>query len=165
MLRAVDSSLLDEWEQLRDAGPARSSACRWPRRPPRRARWRTTRAPSPRACAPSCTACCGAGAPQYEEALALLRPSSQGGGEDWTAESLAAALAPYWAEHASIDVTPRARRPSQTLIKPAEPGGTFTARQRLLDPAEDEDWMIDCFVDARTAPGDGPLIELRGIGR
>ena len=74
-------------------------------------------------------------------------------------------MAPYWAEHASIDMTPRARAPRQTLIEPAQAGGTFTARQRLLDPAGDEDWMIDCFVDVRHEPGDGPLIELRAIGR
>ena len=165
MLRAVDSSLLDEWHSLRDGTGAVVSL------PLATA----PAAPRPLADDPRALGVRVRGelhrllqalaAKQYEEALALLRPSSQGGGEDWTAESLAAALAPYWAEHASIDVTPRARRPSQTLIKPAEPGGTFTARQRLLDPAEDEDWMIDCFVDARTAPGDGPLIELRGIGR
>ena len=94
-----------------------------------------------------------------------MRPSGDAAGDAWSSESLAAALAPYWAEHASIDVTPRARRPNQTLIQPAEVAGTFTARQRILDPAEDEDWMIDCFVDVRGTLDDGPLIELRGIGR
>ena len=100
---------------------------------------------------------------RYEEAAELVRAPDDGA--PWTAATLAEAMAPYWAEHASIDVTPRARAPRQTLIAPAEARGTFTARQRLLDPAGDEDWMLDCFVDVRGEVGDGPLVELRAIRR
>ena len=58
MLRAVDSSLLDEWQSLRDA-PGGVVVCRRRRRRPmRRARWPTIRAPSPCACAASCIASC-----------------------------------------------------------------------------------------------------------
>jgi hypothetical protein len=100
---------------------------------------------------------------RYEEAAALVCPTADG--TPWTAATIGEAMAPYWAEHASIDVTPRARAPRQTLIAPAEAKGTFTARQRLLDPAGDEDWMLDCFVDARRERPDAPLLELRAIRR
>ena len=51
------------------------------------------------------------------------------------------------------------------MIAPAADKGTFTARQRILDPAGDEDWMIDAFVDAREVAGDAPIVELRGVRR
>ena len=165
MLRAVDSSLLDEWHSLRDAPPGIVVLPSAPA-PSERALADDPRALAVRVRGELHRLLSALARQQYEEALASLRSTADGAdGESWTAESLAAALAPYWAEHASIDVTPRARRPSQTLIQPAEAGGTFTARQRILDPEEDEDWMIDCFVDARGALGDGPLLQLRGIGR
>jgi superfamily II RNA helicase len=163
MLRAVDSSLLDEWQNLRD-----------PTQTDKRASGPTA-VPSPRRLADDPRALgvrvrgelhrllAALAQKQYAEALALVRPSSDR--EPWTAETLAAELAPYWAEHASIDVTPRARRPHQTMLQPANEPGTFTARQRIVDPEGDEDWMIDGFVDARGLASDGPLVELRAIRR
>jgi hypothetical protein len=162
MLRAVDSSLLDEWQHLRD--PARPHQAALP--PPTPASRRL--ADDPRALGARVRGelhrlLKALALKQYEEAAALARAPD--GAPAWTSESLAAELAPYWAEHASIDVTPAARRPRQTVIAAAAEAGTFTARQRILDPAGDEDWMIDCFVDAREPAGDGPLIELRGVRR
>ncbi|MGZ3442394.1 MAG: DUF3516 domain-containing protein, partial [Polyangia bacterium] len=163
MLRAVDSSLLDEWQSLRElpegvvAVPTTAAAGRVER----------PLAADPRALGVRVRGelhrlLQALARKQWEEALAAIRPNAD---DVWTAERLAAELAPYFAEHARIDVTPRARRPSQTVIEPAAEAGTFTARQRILDPEEDEDWMIDAFVDARGAVGDGPLIELRGVRR
>ncbi len=63
-------------------------------------------------------------------------------------------------------MTPRARRPSETRIQPGEAPRTFEAQQRLLDPTGeegDDDWMLECFVDLRDPPGDGPLIQLRAV--
>jgi arsenate reductase-like glutaredoxin family protein len=166
MLRTVDSSLLDEWQTLRDPAQAAALATAMANSP-------ATLAPRPLADDPRALTVRVRGelhrllkalaGKQYEEALASLRQPSDR--EPWTVESLAAELAPYWAEHASIDVTPRARRPQQTLVEPAEVRGTFVARQRILDPAEDEDWMIEAFVDGRPASSEGPLIELRGVRR
>jgi hypothetical protein len=167
MLRAVDSSLLDEWQNLRDPSLAASvvalpstlaGAAALKRSRPL---MEDERAMGVRVRGELHRLLKALADKNYEEALAAVAP----GEVPWTAESLAAAMAPYWAEHASIDVTPRARRPQQTVIAAAAEAGTFTARQRILDPAEDEDWMIDAFVDARGVAGDGPVIELRGIGR
>ena len=164
MLRAVDSSLLDEWQSLRDlpegvvAVPTAAAAAARVERPlaeDPRALGVRVRGELHRLLQALATK-------QWDEALAAIRP---GGDEPWTVERLAAELAPYFAEHATIDVTPRARRPSQTVIEPATEPGTFTARQRILDPEEDEDWMIDAYVDARGDIGSGPIIELRGVRR
>ncbi len=163
MLRTVDSSLLDEWQQLRDpTNPARRVVLV----PQTQPTVDDTRTVGARVRGELHRLLKALADKQYEEAAAMVRAPA--GDAPWTAERLAAALAPYWAEHARIDVTPRARRPNQTELKPAEAPGTFTARQRILDPEEDEDWMLDCFVDARPSQlvdGETPLLELRAIGR
>ena len=104
-------------------------------------------------------------AKQWDEAL--RGHAAPDGDEPGPSSELAAELAPYFAEHATIDVTPRARRPQPDASSSRRRSrGTFTARQRILDPAEeDEDWMIDAFVDARGDVGAGPIIELRGVRR
>jgi len=164
MLRTVDSSLLDEWENLRGSGKVvvlsaaagRGGAAGDDREQPL--------ADNPRALGARVRgelhrlqrALAGK---RWDEALAATKPG------EWSADKLAAELAPYFAEHATIDVTPAARRPSQTLITPAVDKGTYTVRHKLLDPAGDEDWMIDAFVDARAVAGDTPILELRGVRR
>ena len=168
MLRSVDSSLLDEWQSLRADGALPSSAAApMPALVP-------LVAPRPIADDPRALAARVRGElhrlvaalanKRYEEAVALVRAPSDGSAA-WTAATLAEAMAPYWAEHATLDNTPRARAPRQTMIAPAEERGTFSARQRLLDPAGDEDWMLDAFVDARHESPDAPLVELRAIRR
>jgi superfamily II RNA helicase len=168
MLRSVDSSLLDEWQSLREVRDGGLGAAALPA--PVRAE--AAAAPRPLADDPRALGVRVRGElhrllqalarKQWQEALSTLRADPD---DAWTAERLAAELAPYFAEHATIDVTPRARRPSQTLIEPAAEPGTFTARQRILDPEEDEDWMIDTFIDARAPADDAPLLQLRGVRR
>ena len=83
-------------------------------------------------------------------------------------------MAPYFAAHTTLSVTPLARRPSNTLIQEIAPR-RWRAQQRLIDPEGDEDWAIDCVVDLSRAPTPGtaspespaagaPLIELQRIG-
>ncbi len=163
LLRAVDSSLLDEWQSLRgDGAPAAVTPVMVPAAAPRPIA-DDARALAARVRGELHRLMAALAHKRYDEAAALVRPTAEG--PTWTAATLAEAMAPYWAEHASIDVTPRARAPRQTVIAPAGAAGTFTARQRLLDPAGDEDWMLDCFVDARDASAEAPLVELRAIRR
>ncbi|WP_050727237.1 DEAD/DEAH box helicase [Vulgatibacter incomptus] len=82
----------------------------------------------------------------------------------WSAEELEAAMASYFEEHASIDVTPHARKPHNTLLAEAGPR-QWRAQQRLVDPAGDCDWMLDCVVDLRDFVDDGgPLLRLERVG-
>ena len=160
LLRAVDSSLLDEWQSLRDprlrvvpvtaTDPVEKHLADDPRALATRVRGELHRLLKSLA------------GKQYEAALQQMKPG------EWTAERLAAELAPYFEEHARIDVTPRARRPSQTIIEPGPEPRTFVARQKLIDPElpdDEADWMLDCFVDLRGAVGEDPIVELRAIRR
>ncbi len=166
-LRLVDSSLLDEWERLvhPELAGTRVAADDVPRekRPvvldpsanPRafQARVRSELHRLLRALALK----------DYEEAA---RSVAHGGGTEpeWSPERLEQELAPYLAAHASIDVTPRARLPSQTFLTEDAPK-LWTARQKILAPDGTDDWMLDCVVDLRAPhPPDQPLISLRRIG-
>jgi len=162
LVRGVDSSLLDEWERLRAPAAAPVPAGRPAEAPPApsfdlaadpRALLRRVRADLHRLL--------GALARRsYEEAAAAIHAPDGA----WTPKRLEEALAPYWTEHARIDVTPAARRPHNTFL--AEEGPRrWKAVQRIVDEAGEVDWMLECVVDL-SAPRDLdlPLVDLVRIG-
>jgi hypothetical protein len=74
-------------------------------------------------------------------------------------------LAPYWAEHGSIDVTPRARQPVLTQLTPGAEDRTWTVRHSLLDAQGEQDWFIEGLVDLRGKEDvDGALVQVRHVG-
>jgi hypothetical protein len=92
-----------------------------------------------------------------EEASTLVR---QRPGEEWTPKRLEEAMAPYWAEHTRVDVTPAARRPDNTFLTELEPR-RWRAVQRIVDEAGEVDWMLECEVDLTGSHDpDEPLISL-----
>ena len=158
-VRGVDSSLLDEWERMR-SGEA-TAPRPGPEAAPARPLLPYDPAANPRAFAARVRAdlhrLLGALARRsHEEAAAALW---QPGGE-WTPRKLEEAMAPYWAEHPRIDVTPAARRPHNTFLEETGPR-RWKALQRIVDEAGEVDWMLECWVDL-SAPRDPdqPLIEL-----
>jgi len=162
-VRGVDSSLLDEWERLREGGgaaaPAAPAAAGAP--PPARP---VDLAASPRAFAARLRTdlhrLLGALARRsHEEAAALLLP--EGG---WTPQRLEQEMAPYWAEHPRIDLTPAARRPHHTFVE--EVGRRrWKAVQRIVDEEGEVDWMLECVVDlSGSRDPDQPLLDLVRIG-
>jgi superfamily II RNA helicase len=93
----------------------------------------------------------------YEE-LVELQP-------EWTVEKLEAALAPYWAERQSIDTTPRARQPRWTVLTEDGPR-RWTVRHSLLDLEGEPDWFIEGLVDLTDRDDvEGALVTVRHIGR
>jgi hypothetical protein len=167
LVRTVDSSLLEEWEELRtpDGSPT-------PREPARAARPRDPAA-DPRVFAARIRAelhrLLGALARRdWEDAVSALRDNPASDTPEWTAERLAAELAPYFQEHGSITVTPAARSPHNTLLTPVAPR-LWEAQQRLVDPEGDEDFAIHARVDLSQPlqPGqeNAPLVELLRVGR
>ena len=167
LVRTVDSSLLEEWEELRspDGPPAPSQAARAtrPRDP----------AADPRTFAARIRAelhrLLGALARRdWEEATAALRDNPSSDAPEWTAERLAVELEAYFQEHGQIMVTPAARNPHNTLLTPTGPR-LWEAQQRLIDPEGDEDFAIFVRIDLSQplAPGQesAPLIELLRVGR
>jgi superfamily II RNA helicase len=163
-VRGVDSSLLDEWERMREAGaaapPAEAAPAPVPGAPPLPRG--LDPATSPRAFLARVRAdlqrLLGALARRsYEEAAAAVRPRTE---EPWTPRRLEEAMAPYWAEHSRIDVTPAARRPHNTFLAEVAPR-RWQAVQRIVDEEGEVDWMLECAVDL-SAPvdPDQPLVDL-----
>jgi hypothetical protein len=165
VVRTVDSSLLEEWEEMRapvaftDAGRV-SAEPKKPRDP----------AADPRAFATRIRAelhrLLGALARRdFDEAQAALR---EGEAATWTAEHLAGEIAPYFEEHPHIVVTPMARSPRKTTLAQVAPR-IWEAQQTIVDPAGDEDFAIHARIDLSEPliPGqeNAPLLELVRIGR
>jgi superfamily II RNA helicase len=158
-VRGVDSSLIDEWERLRD--PARAPA---PAADPLAALgppplWADPRAFAARIRSELHALLVALARKDHAAAVAALVP-----GTGWTAARLEAELSRYWEAHARIDTTPAARRPHNTFVK--ELGARrWQAVQRVVDEAGEVDWMIECELDLTGDPSpDGPLLELVRIG-
>ena len=164
VVRTVDSSLLEEWEEMRSPtavppGPAVVDA--------KKAR---DPAADPRAFTARIRAeihrLLGAFARRdFDEARAALRGDEA---STWTTERLSAEIAPYFMEHAKILVTPLARSPRMTTLTEVAPR-VWEAQQMIVDPEGDEDFAIHTRIDLSEplAPGqeNAPLIELVRVGR
>ncbi len=158
-VRGVDSSLIDEWERMRD--PAYQEAVKADPRvalgpPPV---WADPRAFAARIRNELHALLVALARKDWEAALAALAPDT-----DWTAARLEAELAPYWAAHPRIDTTPAARRPHHTFVKELAPR-RWEAVQRIVDEAGEVDWAIVCEIDL-TGPHepDRPLLTLVRVG-
>jgi hypothetical protein len=158
-VRGVDSSLLDEWERLRD--PAYQAA---PTADPRAALgpppvWADPRAFAARIRNELHAILVALARKDHAAAALALAP-----GSDWTQAALEEAMAPFWAEHPRVDTTPAARRPDHTFVKELEPR-RWEVVQRIVDEAGEVDWMIQGEIDL-TGPHDpdAPLVRLLRIG-
>jgi superfamily II RNA helicase len=161
-VRGVDSSLLDEWERLRDPTlqPAPAVAPERPLAPP--PIWADERRFKARV-----------RGELHRLLVALARRDWAAAREaihdpdgTWTPAAFEAALAPWIEEQGRVDVTPAARRPDRSLV-----AGTgdrrWSAVQSLLDAEGEPDWALHCVVDLSgpaTPDPDAPLIALVRIG-
>ena len=146
LVRQVDSSLLDEWEQLRDpsgvlvsqaeAGPpAVTGNVRAFRVLVRNALFRRV------------------------ELAALGRYDELGeldSGDGWDAEAWEAAVEPYFDVHDEIGTGPDARGPALLIIDEGAPA--WTLRQIFDDPAGDHDWGISAQVDLAASEEAGQAV-------
>jgi superfamily II RNA helicase len=162
MLKQVDSSLIDEWEAMRNPGAAKVEAGTTAVVVPTAGEALIA---DPRAFAARVRSELGRvvkslSRMDYESAFAAFRP----GAVEVTEKTLVEQMAPFWAEHHTINTTPVARRPVHTTIRLEEPK-LWTVTQRMLDNDHDDDWMIEARVDLRDhLPDDGPMIEYVRIG-
>jgi hypothetical protein len=136
LVRQVDSSLLDEWERLRDPS-AEPEEVRLDDKPP--AVTRNARA----------FRVLVRNAMFRRVELAALRRWDLLGELDtdagWTAERWSEALAPYYDEYGEIGTGPAARGPALLHID-AGPAA-WAVRQVFDDPDGDHDWGIEAVVD------------------
>jgi Domain of unknown function (DUF3516) len=135
LVRQVDSSLIDEWERLRD--PAEDTSDAIEQRP-------TSLTGNVRALRVLVR-----NALFRRVTLAALRRYDELGDLDadagWDAQAWAEALDGYFAQHDSIGTGPNARGPAMLLVD-AGPE-RWRVRQILDDPAGDHDWGISAEID------------------
>ncbi|RIX27575.1 DEAD/DEAH box helicase [Amnibacterium setariae] len=149
LVRQVDSSLVDEWEELLD--PERHGADEEAIVPP-----------APRRLTANVRAF------RVMVRNELFRRVQLAAREDWAAlgeldaaagfdaETWAAAMEPYWAEHDELGTGPDARGPALLLVEegPAE----WRVRQIFDDPAGDHDFGISAVVDLAASDEAGAAV-------
>jgi len=147
LVRQVDSSLLDEWEQLRNPADVPVAAPLDERPPAVTGNARAFRVLVRNALF------------RRVELAALRRWDGLGeldAGSGFSAEDWAAALEPYFAEHGEIGTGPDARGPQLIMIE-TQPG-KWTVRQIFDDPAGDHDWGISAEVDLAASDEAGTAV-------
>ncbi|AKT40221.1 DEAD/DEAH box helicase [Chondromyces crocatus] len=161
LVRGVDSSLLDEWERLRAGGAPRViEAARGVTEPEAFDITRDERAFTVLLRNELFFFLRALASRDYEVAAEMV----EGEGEPWTAARLEATLQAYYAEHTAIRTDPVARRPQNTLIERSDDGTIWNVKQIVVDPEDDQDWMLDCLVDlGRSRDAGRPVIVLRQI--
>jgi superfamily II RNA helicase len=193
MIRQIDSSLLDEWEKMRDPNYQRAETKEV--RPPgaEKAEPDITRDPK------AFTAAIrnrifsflrGLVIGDFETALALLAEAPSAGaeapgrdvpkargqeapqnvpadadGQPWTAERLKQVLAAYHVEHERLCLDPNARNVRHTYVIPSEDKKAWRVQQMLVDPDEHNDWVAEFDIDLGESRKLGePVMRLRRIG-
>jgi hypothetical protein len=165
IVRQVDSSLLDEWERLRNPHELFEPAPERDELEPagsmditkdekaftvlvRNEIFRLVRALSRR---------------DWPEAARIVARSPElEGGESIRIEQ---ALTPFFAAHRSLRVDPEARSPKHTTIERVDEAAEWRVRQVLLDSEEDNDWFFDVTIDlGRSREAARPILTLERIG-
>ncbi|HEY3901211.1 MAG TPA: DUF3516 domain-containing protein [Chthoniobacter sp.] len=151
MLRQIDSSLLEEWEKMRD--PSYQPRGESPEvRPPgaEEAAADITRDPKafPKAIRTQIfTFLRALVSGDLEAALASLSAQPSIDGEPWTTDRLRRALDAYHVDHERICLDPAARNSQHTYITPSEDKRRWRVQQMLVDPGEANDWVAEFEVD------------------
>ncbi len=169
MIRQVDSSLLEEWEKMRDPNYQSRAAAKEVRPPgAEEAEQDITRDTK------GFTAAIrnrvfsflrGLVIADYETALTHLNSPQDPEGQPWTAARLEAALEGYYRDHERICLDPNARNARHTYVIPSEDKRSWRVQQMLVDPEEHNDWMAEFEVDlARSRAANEPVLRLKRIG-
>jgi superfamily II RNA helicase len=167
MIRQVDSSLLDEWEKMRD--PNYREAVQAEVRPPgaeeaARDITRDTKAFTGAIRNRIFAFLRGLINEQYEEALQQLDGNGGNDGEAWTAQRLETALAGYYQDHERICLDPNARNQRHSYVIPSEDKQSWIVQQMLVDPEEANDWTAEFMVDLPASREKGePVLRLKAI--
>ena len=168
MLRQIDSSLLDDWEKMRDPNYQRAET-------------KELRPPGAEAADQDITRDTkqftatirnrifaflrGLVIGDWDAAMANLSSAEDGDGQPWTPARLETALEAYHADHKFICLDPNARNARHTYIIPGEDQKTWRVQQMLIDPEENNDWVAEFEVDLAVSRQHGePAIKLRRIG-
>ena len=192
MIRQVDSSLLDEWEKMRDPGYQRAETqeVRPPGADDAADLTRDTKAFTAAIRHRVFSFLRGLVVGDYEAALAVLgdpgpslepgavtaagQPAGEtardaevaGAGDTaWTTERLAELTEQYYRAHRQLCLDPNARNTRHTYVLPAEDQRTWRVQQMLVDPDGHNDWVAEFEVDlVASRAAKEPVLRLRRIG-
>ena len=174
MIRQVDSSLLDEWEKMRDPNyrPTETKEARPPGT--EEAARDITRDPKAFTAAIRTRIFSflrGVVIGDYEQALSSVQSAGSGildpasSPEPWTPDRLRAAADAFFVEHQQIRLDPDARNLRHTHVVPSEDKKTWRVQQVLVDPDEHNDWIVEFEVDIiRSRDLSEPVLLLRRLG-
>jgi hypothetical protein len=168
MIRQVDSSLLDEWEKMRDPSYQRAETKEV--RPPGAEEaaadvTRDTKAFTAAIRNRIFSFLRGLVNTDFEQALTYLTTPQDLDGQPWTEKRLQQALDAYHAEHERICLDPSARNLRHTYVLPAEDKRTWRVQQMLVDPEEHNDWVAEFEVDlGRSREAAEPVLRLLRLG-
>jgi len=163
IVRAVDSSLLDEWERLRAPSPADGAEPPADTASPgevdvtkderaftvllRSALFQLLRALARK---------------DWAAAAALV--SSGGNDAAWTADAFEQAMRPFFEEHSAVRLDPSARAPANTRVDKSPSGATWDVVHVIPDAEGDDDWALTCWIDLEaSAAAAKPVVVMRGI--
>jgi len=170
MLRQIDSSLMEEWEKMRDPNYQASQEDTPEVRPPgaEEAEQDITRNPKVFAAAIRTqifTFLRALANGDLETALATTSGTPPPDDEPWTTDRLRQALDAYHIEHERIRLDPEARNARHTYVEPSEDKRRWRVQQMLVDPAEANDWVAEFDVDlAESRTAGAPVLQLRKLG-
>jgi hypothetical protein len=167
-IRQVDSSLLDEWEKMRDPNYRPGEV-------------KEARPPGAEEAAADITRDVkgftaairnrifmflrGVAMGDYEPAIAGLNSTVDGEDQPWTAARLEKIMETYHADHDHICLDPNARNARHTYVLPSEDKKTWRVQQMLVDPEEHNDWVAEFEVDLAGSRSLGePMMRLRRMG-
>ncbi|MEI6781066.1 MAG: DUF3516 domain-containing protein [Verrucomicrobiota bacterium] len=168
LIRQIDSSLLDEWEKMRDPSYQRAETKEV--RPPGAEEaaadvTRDTKAFTAAIRNRIFTFLRGLVNGDYEQAIAHLSSPQDLDDQPWTAHRLQQALDTYHAEHERICLEPNARNTRHTYVLLAEDKRTWRVQQMLVDPEEHNDWVAEFAVDlAQSREAAEPVLRLIKLG-
>jgi hypothetical protein len=168
MIRQVDSSLLDEWEKMRNPNYERAETKEV--RPPgaeaaEQDITRDTKAFTAAIRVRIFSFLRGLVIGDFEQVISHLTSPNDEEGQPWTAERLRQAMEAYHAEHERINLDPNARNARHTYVLPSEDKKTWRVQQMLVDPEEHNDWVAEFTVDLEESKKLGePALRLRRIG-
>jgi superfamily II RNA helicase len=168
MIRQIDSSLLDEWEKLRDPSYQRDETKEV--RPPGaeeadRDVTRDTKAFTAAIRHRVFSFLRGLVIADYEQSLNHLQSPNDPEGQPWTPERLKQLGEAYEAEHGYISLDPNARNVRHTYVTPAEDQQSWRVQQMLVDKEEHNDWMVEFTVNLPESRKTGePHLSLARMG-
>lgn len=182
MLRQVDSSLLDEWQKMRDPsyaskvvaeksaiehGESRPTGAprAMPALQPPEDITRDTKAFTTAVRTRIFAILRGMVIGDYESVLSQLDSTENADGQPWNADGFRHLLEQYHQEHQRLCLDPNARNLRHTYVLPSEDKRSWIVQQMLVDPEGYNDWVAEFEVDlAQSRAANGPVLRLRRIG-